>query len=146
MQWDVSTLKRVIFKIMSEMYFLFPDEEDVPLPDDAYTAGSYVYQLNLQKQGSLTVLFFRFDNRLAQKMCEYFLGINREEVTPESIQGTIGECVNMVVGNLLNEIDDRAEINMGVPRLLDCWPAGLTGAVELEMSFEGYPFKVLIQE
>lgn len=114
MEGLVPILERAIFKILTEMYFLIPD---VDLP--AGVAGGFSgpgYTLSLGRRGGESIrFFFLFDPVLGKSMTADFMGLNQSDVTEEMVEGTLRECVNMIVGNLLNEIDSDGSLIMGLP-------------------------------
>lgn len=56
---------------------------------------------------------------LLRMMAENFMGINSEEATKEDAAGTLNEALNMIAGNAIRKIDDRASSHLGLPEPID---------------------------
>ncbi len=129
-------LENAISKVMSEMFFLFPDydeglEEKKPGPE-------ICYRLKLGAPGQDPVIFFfSFEQALANLMTTNFLGVDVPEQQEEMVLGTVQEAVNMFVGNVLNQMDTTGDYVMGLPELIttEGLPAGRPA--DLSNRFEG---------
>lgn len=136
------TLETVTSRILTDMYFLFTDE-DMPPGQSVPSEGALGFAMSLgEPQGTELQFYFLFSGGLAQEMAENFVGTDRESSIEEQIPGTLQECVNMVVGNLLNELDPDGQFRMGLPRKVEERPAWVSGEPSIRLSYSGNPLHI----
>jgi len=100
----------VTFKILQEMFFLFPEEnEDINL-----TPKIFDVKISIKSETKM-ILRFLISERLAQVMAENFLG---ETISSEAeIKEVLKEFVNMVGGNFISLIDPNSKGSLGLPQV-----------------------------
>ena len=129
-------LENAISKVMSEMFFLFPDYDEGL--EEKRTGPEICYRLKLEAQGQeAVVFFFSFEQALANLMTTNFLGVDVPEQQEEMVLGTVQEAVNMFVGNVLNQMDATGNYGMGLPERIAVGDLPGGRAADLVNRFEG---------
>jgi len=107
--WD--QLKKVIFEILENMFFLFPEE-------DGGTVPPMVFEGNIAINGKEKILLrFFIPERLAQIMAENFIGEEVEDISNQDVIEVVKEFVNMIGGNYISLIDPKGERHLGLPEV-----------------------------
>jgi len=110
----LKNLKKVIFNVFQDMFFVFPDEYDEPIVD--FPVNWIRVRIALySKNAKNHYINFYFTISQARIMTENYLGQN-EDFPNSILEATVKEAVNVVGGNLLNLFDD--DYNLGIPETL----------------------------
>jgi CheY-specific phosphatase CheX len=56
---------------------------------------------------------------LVAEMAQNFMGESLENITPEHLDGTLTEMLNMVCGNALRKIEIETPFELGIPKKID---------------------------
>lgn len=106
-------LKKVIFDIFGDMFFLFPEEYDEDeLQGVQFPTDWIKYKVAVEK-GDAFVINCYFTPAQARQMTENFLGVSADEISPDVLDGALQEAVNVIGGNLLNTLE--TEYSLGIP-------------------------------
>ncbi|MDL1970000.1 MAG: chemotaxis protein CheX [Candidatus Desulfofervidaceae bacterium] len=105
-------LKNVIFEILEDMFFIFPEEEnEIVLPPK-------LIEGNIAISGKEKIILrFFIPKELARIMAENFMGEEEREISDQDIIEVIKEFVNMVGGNYLSLIDLEGKMQLGLPQV-----------------------------
>ncbi len=132
-------LEKQIFNILSEMFFLFPEDETPSLPKELYEGSISI------SNGSPIHLHFFIGADLAKVMAENFIG--EDEITERDIVETIKEFVNMVVGNYISDIDPEGMMELGIPQVRKVDPSEVEGLKGLaQYQIDGHFLGIWIKE
>jgi len=101
----------VISDVFTDMFFLFLQEPAADMKPgeglwqrvDIAVSGEEPFQLHCY-----------FADSTAQLMAENYLGLNSEELNMEMVQDIIKEAVNVITGNLLNQMNNDSVL--GIPQ------------------------------
>ena len=110
-----------ISEVMETMFFLpieFGEESTMGQSGIDVTAPILASQLKFTGDisGSLYILA---PKDLAGEMAENFMGESLENLTPEHLDGTLTEMLNMVCGNALRKIEAKTPFELGIPKIID---------------------------
>jgi hypothetical protein len=110
----LTNLKKVIFKVFQDMFFLFPEEceEELKFPKDLIKVNIDIFNTENERKS----LIFYFTVPIAKMMTENYLGQN-DELSEIIIQETLKEAVNVIGGNFLNSFEDS--YNLGIPKITE---------------------------
>ena len=100
-------LESVTFKILADMFFLFPEEiKDINLPKEIFEG-----KISINSENKINLRFF-ISQKLAKTMAENFMG---EVVSEDEINEVIKEFVNMIGGNFIARIDPEGKKKLDLP-------------------------------
>lgn len=135
-------LATTISRIMTDMFFLFADEEP-----SSMAANTDWFEMSLTApDGSMVHFCFRFDPELGKTMTENFIGVERPEISTEMATGTMQEFVNMVVGNIVNEVEGGEHYIMGLPQRIESRPEWTSPEPVVRLFFEEKGLEVWMEE
>lgn len=100
MQTFVGTLKKAIFEVFADMFYLFPEEADVT---NAFPENVQAFSIGLQGEGDLTITCC-FTRELGQEMAANFLGEKQDQIADFLVEETLKEAVNVIAGRVLIEL------------------------------------------
>ncbi len=106
---NIKTLEKLIFEILSDMFFVFPEDEEPEMPEEVYEGV-----ISINGNTSMYLHFF-IAPELAKVMAENFIG--EEMISEEDILETVKEFVNMVAGNYIGIIDPEGKRELGLPKV-----------------------------
>ena len=138
----LKSLKTAIFKVMEQMFFILPDEEEPPSPDN----GRAIYIGISGTPGYLVTL--KVDEVLASGMTTVLLGIEEEDLEDTLVRQSLRETANIVAGNFLLSFENDEQRNVTLPfnSREDVFPGGrATESGAIHMSFDGHPFSAILE-
>ncbi len=96
----IESLKAAIFEVLETMFFIFPEVlEEVPKLFHGPGLRAWV-----PVEGPKTFrVGLTLPESLAQEMAANFLGLEKDEVSPERVEDVVKETANMVAGNFLSK-------------------------------------------
>ncbi|MCG8684441.1 MAG: chemotaxis protein CheX [Desulfobacterales bacterium] len=107
-----------IFDVMETMFFLTleePDEEQGSA--DMEVQGLKTSAITFSGDFSGTI-FLGIPVSLLRAMTESFMGQDIETLTPEHVDGTLKEALNMIAGSALTRVDNTAYMGLGIPEIV----------------------------
>ena len=142
----LQNLKKVIFNVFQDMFFIFPEdgEEIDPDRDICYKKVA----ISIQKSGETTYLFqLYFTENQGRMMTENYLG-QTEEITDNLIEETLKEAANVIGGNFLNLFQQG--YSLGIPELMSCQVIDRISNMYhsetgLLLEMEGEPFLLMVK-
>jgi len=103
-------LKNVIFEILEDMFFIFPEEENEIVFPPKLIEG------NIAISGKeKIILHFFVTKTLARIMAANFMG--EKKISDQEIIEVIKEFTNMVGGNYVSLIDLEGRMQLGLPQV-----------------------------
>ena len=108
----MKNLKKAIFKIMSEMFFIFNSDEE-PYNKSA-RKDCHIYTININNESQI-LLEFKLNRELMNNMMSNFTGTDYESLKDEEVIEGIKEFVNIVSGNFIEIFEEK--MNMGIPAI-----------------------------
>lgn len=144
MEHLLTDLKKAIFKVMEQMYFLLPDE------DTAIPSGEETDTVYIGISGNPTYLLtLTFDRSLAGRMTSDLLGDDDSEGDVEIIRKGLRETANIIGGNFLLSFPEDEQRNVTLPAYEseELFPGGhRTEANTLSLTFEGRGMSATIEK
>ncbi len=127
-------LKNVIFEILEDMFFIFPEEENEIILPPKLIEG------NIAISGKERIILrFFIPKALACIMAENFMG--EKEMSDQDIIEVIKEFVNMVGGNYVSLIDLEGRMQLGLPQVKETSTRKLDKLTKVEKcQIEGHFF------
>lgn len=119
-------LTNVIFNVMAEMYFIFPLEVDGD--EKAISPETTCYRLTYKGESDF-FLEISIENSLLSMMIQNFIGIDANDLDPNTIAEGGKEFVNIVGGNFMDCFDHPC--SMGIPEIITP-----NNAIQLSQSLE----------
>ena len=105
-------LKNVIFEILEDMFFIFPQEENEIVLPPKLIKGT----IAISGEERIILRFF-ITKALARIMAANFMGEEEKEISDQEIIEVIKEFVNMVGGNYVSLIDLEGRMQLGLPQV-----------------------------
>ncbi len=108
-------------EVMETMFFL-PVEQNpgISIEESGLCGPEEVRAAGISFSGAVSGRIRIFiPKTLLRMMAGNFMGLNTEEVSTEDTAGTLTETLNMIAGNALRKIDDRASSHLGLPEPID---------------------------
>jgi len=101
---------------METMFFL-PVEfgPEIPIAESGMDAKKLVCELAFKGDFSGNLILMAPET-LVVEMAENFMGESLENLTPEHLDGTLTEMLNMVCGNALRKIEAKTPFELGIPK------------------------------
>lgn len=110
-----------ISDVLETMFYMPLEFEDTGDPESRGifdTADLRVCKLDFK--GAMTgYLAMMIPETLLVSMAVDFMGEDRENISRIHTDGIIKEVVNMVLGHLLSNIDEKKDFNLGIPQILE---------------------------
>lgn len=113
MDQTLSLLRNVIFEILQDMFFIFPEEYDdkeIKTVSDIELAS---FSIDIQGKDPFELYFF-FTRDTGLEMASNYLGEEEETIDQKMIKETIKEAVNVIGGNFLNHMS--MDLELGLPK------------------------------
>lgn len=111
-------LQEVVERIMTEMFFLFPDidENGEQVTRGKPTDDSIKVSVHFSSHDGL---LFKADHELLAKMASNFMGILPDRIEEEHLRSMAAEAANIIGGNYLSEVDPDSEYDLAVPKIIE---------------------------
>ena len=111
-------LVEVVYEIMDEMFFLFPEinEEGQPKESGILTEDFSDVGIHFNTEHQIRL---RIEHSLLEDMTVNFTGLQPEEIQQEHLQSTATETANIIGGNFLVKIDPEQTYKLSIPELLN---------------------------
>ncbi len=108
-----------ISEVMETMFFL-PVEfgPEIPIAKSGMDEKKLVCELAFNGDFSGNMILMAPET-LVEQMAENFMGESLENLTPEHLDGTLTEMLNMVCGNALRKIEAKTPFELGIPKIID---------------------------
>jgi len=117
MKIDKNTLLEVVDRIMTDMFFLFPDMDDNGQqitqgePSDECIKVSIHFNTEFH-------LHFEIDIGLLEEMASNFMGRSIESLTEDDLESMAVETANIIGGNYLVEVDPEHNYSLSIPQII----------------------------
>jgi hypothetical protein len=110
-------MKTSISEVLEKMFFLPLDFFDSKGPGELWDPGALeLMATRLEFNGPFKGYFVFFIPRnLAVAFCADFMGADKESVTPEHVNQTANEIINMMAGSTFTAVDENAVFDLGIP-------------------------------
>lgn len=149
MNQRLNLLKKVIFEVLQDMFFLFPDELD---DDESFEKADnptiYSFSIPIDGNGPFKLRFF-LTFETGKQMASNYLGEEEKDIDHKLIIETFKEAVNVLGGNYLNIIG--TDHHLGLPEyhdktslknILKVTENNINNSIKLKI--EGEPFLAII--
>ena len=111
-------LLEVVDRIMTDMFFIFPDMDD---DGEQLTEGSPAedcMQVGIHFNTDF-YLHFEIDRELLAEMASNFMGLAEDDIDEEKLESMATETANIIGGNYLVKIDPDSEYSLSIPEIID---------------------------
>ncbi len=105
-----------IFEVMETMFFLTL-EKTKALPETPSLDQPKTAAITFSGDFSGTI-FLGIPEPLLRTMTENLMGQDIETLTPDHVDGTLKEALNMIAGSALTRVDDEAYMGLGIPEIV----------------------------
>jgi len=140
----LTKLKKAIFDVLESMFFMFPEE---------FEGGIVIgrkwekYIITISGEEGYTLDFY-FNRNLGRLMAVNYLGEKEANITDQLVDETCKEAVNVITGNLLNNL--HINYTIGVPSKVEMdKPFSFQEKAEehnvITLNIETQPFMVVIK-
>ena len=118
MKIDKKILLNVVDRIMTDMFFLFPDMDDngEQLTDGEPKEGCKDVGIHFNTD---VYLHFEIDIGLLKEMASNFMGRSLDSLTDEDLNSMAIETANIIGGNYLVEVDPDHEHSLCIPHFIE---------------------------
>ncbi|MCG8637752.1 MAG: chemotaxis protein CheX [Desulfobacterales bacterium] len=106
-----------IFEVMETMFFLTLEKQKQPVPDPMALDRIKTAAITFSGEFSGTI-FLGIPEPLLRTMTENLMGEDIETLTPDHVDGTLKEALNMIAGSTLTRVDDKAYMGLGIPEVV----------------------------
>ncbi len=111
----LENLKAATFEVLETMFFLFP--EDLEEAADLFHGQGLKAWVPMEGPKNFRV-GLTLSLGLAREMAANFLGLEKDEVTPDRLEDVLKEMANMVAGSFLTKEQVPEAYNLGPPEAL----------------------------
>jgi chemotaxis protein CheY-P-specific phosphatase CheC len=110
-------MKASISEVLEKMFFLPLDFFDSKEPGDLWQPDTVeLIAIRLDFSGPAKGYFVFFIPReLCVALCADFMGIEPDSVTPEHVDQTAKEIINMIAGSTFTALDENEVFDLGIP-------------------------------
>ena len=115
----MTAIQTSISEVMETMFFL-PVEfgPEIPIAESGMGEKKMACELRFTGEFSGNLILMAPETLVAE-MAENFMGESMENLTPEHLDGTLTEMLNMVCGNALRKIKAKTPFELGIPKRMD---------------------------
>lgn len=108
-----------IFDVMETMFFLTLEKHKDSGPDSQSPDPSAMKAAAITFSGDVSgTIYLCIPAPLLQTMTENLMGQDIDTLTPEHVDGTLKEALNMIAGGAMTRIDDTAYMGLGIPEIV----------------------------
>ncbi len=108
-----------IFEVMETMFFLTLEKTKAPVPETLSSDQSSMKTAAITFSGDFSgTIFLGIPEPLLRTMTENLMGQDIDTLTPDHVDGTLKEALNMVAGSALTRIDKTVYMGLGIPEIV----------------------------
>ncbi len=143
-----------ISEVIETMFFLSLEFNDQTTFEESGILSGKPCACKIGFEGGFSGCFFLLvPEKLLNYMAQSFMGLDKDDLKDEHINGTIKETINMLAGSTLSGYDDKVEFQLAIPEIVDSGKATDSGKeageediVVITETTEGYlAFKTVIK-
>ncbi len=106
-----------IFEVMETMFFLTLEKQKQPVPETPSSDQIKTAAITFSGNFSGTI-FLGIPEPLLRTMTENLMGQDIDTLTPDHVDGTLKEALNMIAGSALTRVNKKAYMGLGIPKIV----------------------------